>query len=188
MGVDFIAYGEHHLEPGSGCDPKLFARHPGLRPAVEWTRDFLRQSNPNFQDDDVSWELEFGLRSLRLAGTFRILLGCHLFLVTHIARWHTFLTDPGARGVLQQAARAIADVLGSSAVYYLPDSSFAPSIAIDHLWAGGSLEDFHADLIHRCGMPSLDLGVIYREDIDDAMLERGYFYEALPTQASPSIS
>src|SRR4051794_36942237 len=101
MGVDFTACGEHFLEPGSGCDPNLFALHPDLGPAVEWTREFLLELNPAYQDDEPAWEFAIDLRCLRLPGTFRILFGRHLFLLRHIARWHTFLTECRARTVLR---------------------------------------------------------------------------------------
>jgi hypothetical protein len=130
--------------------------------------------------------LEIGLRCLSLPGAFRIIFGRQVLVVEHIARWHTFLTDPAARTALRRATRAVAGVLGSAGVYYLPDSGFAPSVAIDRIWDGGSLEDVRTDLIHCCGPPSLDLDVIYREDYDEAMLERGYFFETLRAGSAPS--
>src|SRR4051794_4222924 len=108
MGVDFNACGGHTLEPGSGCDPDRFARHPDLMPAIEWTRHFLREFNPAYRDDEPAWGLELGLRCLRLPGTFRILFGRHLFRMGHIARWYSFLTEPGARTALRRATRAVA--------------------------------------------------------------------------------
>jgi hypothetical protein len=179
MGVDFTACGEHRLELGSGCDPDLFVLHPDFGPAVAWTQDLLLPINPDYRDEGPAWDMGVGLRCLRLPGTFRLYFGNHLFLLGHIARWYTFLTDPEARSVLRRASRAVAEVLGSAEVFYLPDSAFAPSIAIDRVYDGGTMEAMRVDLMRTCGPPSLDLATIYPEEHDETMLENGYFHEAL---------
>jgi hypothetical protein len=184
MGVDFTACGDHYLEPGSGCDPELFVRHPDIRLAAEWTGELLREFNPAYRDDEPRWELGLdGLRCLRLPGTFRLSFGRHLFVLNHIARWRAFLTDPAARSVLRRATSAVVGVLGSSGIYYLPDSGFAPSVASDRIYDGGTLEDLQGDLTRSCGWPpTLDLEVMYFEYFDGEALEKGYFYEALPAK------
>jgi hypothetical protein len=111
---------------------------------------------------------------------FRAMLSPRLFSVSHLARWHTFITNTEVRNRLRGVCLELASSLNSPCVIYLPDSGSFSSSAHGLMYEDAKLLEVIDWLWLNCGPPADSIQAIYPNDYDPKRGE-GYFIEQPPS-------
>jgi hypothetical protein len=77
----------------------------------------------------------------------------HALELGHLARWWSFLYEPGMRVGLELACRNIAATVGAEHIVYIPDSGRPPSLATELLYEGGTVSEMLRWLRSEVGAP-----------------------------------
>jgi hypothetical protein len=171
MGVDFTALLDHCLEWDGlvRLDRALDSewRRPSsplrILPVANPVADRWRWSlSPTFSSaaEELS---DRGQVTLDSPTGFHCIVYRTVVEVCHVVRWAAFLTDTRLQTDLRRAVGAIAGVLRSSEILYLPDSSFPCSASTDVLYEDGTLADVKDWLCEHCGPPAGSIAAIYTE-------------------------
>lgn len=98
--------------------------------------------------------------------------GQHLYDLGFFVLWTNFLADADARTLVEQVSAALARLLGSPEVLYVPDSAYRASGVSDLEYTDASVDDAKRWLRQHCGPPAER-----PTQIISPAVEKGYQYD-----------
>jgi hypothetical protein len=179
MGVDIVVLAEHRLgslspeaaarllEPttltllaheavwrGWWSPPTSGIKGTEQRPLSQWT---LKQDHA------------YGLDVLYARGPLGawVDIGPRTCIVHPSPRWGAFVEQPLVQDAVTSFCTSVARALGATSLLYLPDSSYAPSLALEMLEDNYSLGQILDFLQVKCGPPATTISSIRHELSDD---------------------